>query len=379
LRYEDLTEEQKNKVRKIQNKEDAEKIAKEFNKGWRTVYSWKEKLMQNEFKDEEIKDFLESQKRANIVEVSNKFDVSIAHIQGIISKLQNEGKLIDVVGEQIQRFSTMPSGTIQKIDIQPFFNKWVRFGVVSDTHLNSKYERLDVLNALYDSFEEEGIKTVLHAGNIIEGYSELNQFDVINTGVEEQVKYCIANYPKRKDIITHFITADDHEGWWVKRDHINIGKVIENAAIEDGRNDLHHLGYIEADVEINYGERPTVIKIMHPGGGSAYAKSYKPQKIIESFAGGEKPDFLIIGHYHKMISDIIRNVPYVGAGCTADQSPFLRKSPIQVNIGGFIVDLMIDEAGNVRRFRPDWFVFYNKKFYQQEIKKEYQRQWEYKW
>jgi hypothetical protein len=58
LKYEDLSEEQKNKVRRIQNKEDAEKIAKEFNKGWRTVYSWKEKLTQNEFKDEEIKDFI---------------------------------------------------------------------------------------------------------------------------------------------------------------------------------------------------------------------------------------------------------------------------------------------------------------------------------
>jgi predicted phosphodiesterase len=379
LRYENLTREQKEKLFNALHKEDIEKLAIEWNKKWRILYVWKAKLVQSEFKDEVLKDIIKSKKQVNITDVSNQFDISAAHIKSIIDACREEGDLIEVREDVVVKLNSMPSGEIVKIDIEPFFKGCIRFGVVSDTHLNSKYERLDVLNALYDIFEREGIKTVLHAGNIIEGYSRLNQFDVLNTGVDEQVKYLIKNYPRKKDIITHFITADDHEGWYVKQNHINIGKVIENESIEEGRNDLHHLGYIEADVEVDVGERPTIIRIMHPGGGSAYAKSYKPQKIIESFAGGEKPDFLIIGHYHKMIFDIERNVPYITAGCTADQSPFLRKTPIQVNVGGWIVELRIDDAGNVRRAKPEWFIFYNKDFYKEEIKKEYSKAWEYKW
>ena len=95
-------------------------------------------------------------------------------------------------------------------------------------------------------------------------------------GVNEQVNYCIEKYPQKRGIITHFISADDHEGWFIQREHINIGKVIEDTAINQGRDDLHHLGYIEADVHIAIGKRDTIIRVFHPGGGTAYAISYVP-------------------------------------------------------------------------------------------------------
>lgn len=36
---------------------------------------------------------------------------------------------------------------------------------LSDTHLGSKYDRLDLLNYLYDKAQEEGISTVFHVGD----------------------------------------------------------------------------------------------------------------------------------------------------------------------------------------------------------------------
>ena len=41
------------------------------------------------------------------------------------------------------------------------------------------------------------------------------------------------------------------------------------------------------------------IMLMHPGGGTAYALSYRAQKIVQALPGGQKPDILAIGHYHK--------------------------------------------------------------------------------
>ena len=47
---------------------------------------------------------------------------------------------------------------------------WARFGLVADTHLCCKEERLAELHCQYDLFEKEGITTVFHAGNPIDGY-----------------------------------------------------------------------------------------------------------------------------------------------------------------------------------------------------------------
>ena len=384
-----MTEEER-ELLSIHSKEDAKKLGKKLGIKWRQVYSRKKDLIMNlkinsasgrNDLDEKIRKKILNQKEISLEEISNQFDVGIKHVEEIIKQLEREGYLINLVGGKIEFANQVQPPKPIKIDIEPFFSNWIRFGIVSDTHLNSKYERLDVLNALYDIFEREEIKNVFHAGNIIDGYAKFNMFDVIHVGVNEQIAYCIEKYPRRRDITTHFITGDDHEGWFVQREHINIGKVIEDAAINQGRHDLHHLGYIEADVHISIGKRNTILRIFHPGGGTAYAISYVPQKIIESMQGGEKPDFLIIGHTHKHEEGEVRNVPYIQAGCTEDQTPFMRKKHLEAHIGGWIIELGISDEGNIYRIKSEWIKFYNKDFYKNKsvISEKIERNWTYRW
>lgn len=40
---------------------------------------------------------------------------------------------------------------------------------ISDTHLGSKYDRLDILRYLYDLAEDEEINTVFHVGDLCDG------------------------------------------------------------------------------------------------------------------------------------------------------------------------------------------------------------------
>ena len=42
-------------------------------------------------------------------------------------------------------------------------------GVVSDTHIGSLYESSCELQAVYDEFAFRGIRTVLHAGDVLAG------------------------------------------------------------------------------------------------------------------------------------------------------------------------------------------------------------------
>jgi hypothetical protein len=243
---------------------------------------------------------------------------------------------------------------------------WVRFGAVGDSHLGSQWERLDVLEALYTIFEDEGINTVFHGGNIVDGECRFNKHDLKVHGLEGQTQYCIQNYPQRKGIVTRYITADDHEGWWIQREGINYGRYLEQSARQAGREDLVYLSHVEHDVEFKNGRGSSVMRVFHPGGGTAYALSYSVQKIVESYSGGEKPDILLCGHFHKYDHCYPREVHCVQLGTTMDQSRWMRKKKLQAHVGGCIIEFMQGEAGELTRLKAEFIHFYDRGFYQRE-------------
>jgi predicted phosphodiesterase len=241
----------------------------------------------------------------------------------------------------------------------------IKIGLVSDNHLGSNFAREDVLNMLYDLFENEGIETVLQAGNMVEGEARFNRNELKVWGFDKQCAYAVENYPYRKGITTNFITADDHEGWWAQREGINFGNHIEGMRKVAGMNDFNHLGYLEADIELNGGKFPTEmwLRVVHPGGGSSYATSYSVQKIVESLQPGEKPSILVVGHYHKQLFFPVRGVWTVQPGCTCDQGIYLRKNKIEVALGGAILNITRNSDGLVNRISCEFISVYDKKFY----------------
>ncbi len=298
-----------------------------------------------------------------IVELANKFNKAPKEITAIIEELKSEKYNLHIADDTYEISREIKQGGQLRIDLSKFNNKTYKLGLVSDNHLNSKYERLDILNALYDKFEQEGITEVYNAGNWIDGVCNFNKHDVINTGMTAQVDYFIKNYPQRKGITTYFIAGDDHEGWYVQREGINIGEYAQMKAEQAGRFDLKYIGYIEADIELVNKKGKAILKVQHPGGGSAYALSYSPQKMIESLQGGEKPQILAMGHYHKSEYIYYRDVHCIQTGCTQDQTPFLRKKKIQVALGGWIIEFQQSQDGAINSFKGEWLSFFNKKYY----------------
>ena len=240
------------------------------------------------------------------------------------------------------------------------------FGVVSDNHLGSRYERLDVLNDLYDKFADAGVDRVYNAGNWIEGESRFNHHELLVHGMDAQLRYLARNYPRREGITTYAVAGDDHEGWYAQREGIDIGNHAENIMREAGRQDWVNLGYMEAHVRlVNANSKSeAIMAVVHPGGGSAYATSYTIQKIIESLDGGEKPAVGIYGHYHKLIAMNVRNVWTLQAGTTKDQDSFMRKKRIEAHVGGTIVTMKQDrESGAIIRFTPEMHRYFTRGFY----------------
>ena len=135
---------------------------------------------------------------------------------------------------------------------------------------------------------------------------------------------------------------------------------------EAGRPDWVNLGFMESHIRLRHYKTgvETILAVVHPGGGSAYATSYSVQKIIESLDGGEKPAVALYGHYHKLWAGNIRNVWVVQTGTTEDQTPFMRKKKLEAHVGGYVVKLTQDpQTGAIVRCRPEMQRFFVRGYY----------------
>jgi hypothetical protein len=299
--------------------------------------------------------------------LADVMDRSPKTIRAALDVLSGQGYNVQLSADVVVMSSEVKPGNVGGTplvhDISAYVGQWFQFGALGDNHLGSKHERLDVLNAAYDLYAAEGVTTVFNTGNWIEGEMRLNFHDVKVHGLDAQVDYFLEHYPQRPGIVTYYVAGDDHCGWYQRNNRMEIGRYVERRAVDAGRHDLKYLGYVEADVLLKAPKGHSLLRVMHPGGGSAYAHSYAPQKIVESFQGGEKPHVLLIGHYHKFEYCYPREVHVVQTGCTVDQSIFMRKQKIQAMVGFTLCRLNQDAAGIINRFQCEWFPFYDRGFY----------------
>lgn len=224
-------------------------------------------------------------------------------------------------------------------------------GLMGDTQINSKYTQITHLHRYYDICQQEGIDTVYHTGDIDEGEEMRmgHKYECYNQGADDHINEIVSVYPKRKGITTHFITGN-HDHSIFKRVGFDIGPVIASK-----RQDMKYLGRDDAFIELTPN---CLLEVKHPGDGTAYAVSYKSQKIIESLSGGEKPSILAIGHYHKSEYIPYRNVHCVQTGCFQAQTPFMRSKGISACMGGWIIEINVDEEGIITRFKQEFIPFY---------------------
>lgn len=137
--------------------------------------------------------------------------------------------------------------------------------------------------------------------------------------------------------------------WYASK--ANMGALIVKDICES--IGAEYLGEHEAIININ----GVKIMLWHGEDGASYALSYRLQKIIESFTGGEKPNILLAGHDHKYGNFFIRNVHAVGAGCIQKQTPWMRRKRLAAYEGFNIIEATIKDE-EVKRFKSEWIPFY---------------------
>lgn len=245
---------------------------------------------------------------------------------------------------------------IQNQEPEHHDGKWdgtdtIRFALMGDTQIGSKYAQLTYLHDFYDLCEREGIRDVYHTGDITDGLKMRpgHEYELHEHSADGQLDLVVNHYPNREGITTHFITGN-HDASLYKHVGYDIGRAIANL-----RPDMEYLGRDCAVINLTPN---CTLELRHPWDGTAYAISYKIQKMIEAMEADSKPSILAVGHYHKAEWIFYRNVHAIQTACFQSQTPFTRGKGISVWMGGYIVTVRVDKDGYIRGFTPEFIPYY---------------------
>jgi ribosomal protein S27AE len=234
-------------------------------------------------------------------------------------------------------------------------DRHICFGSISDLHIGHKCYRPDILDFAVKKFKEYKCDFVVNSGDTIEGMSgrDGHIYELIDIGYTAQIARFRSEFEKLSDFKVYSIEAQDsHSGWFHSKG--NMGLDIGDELSKNSKA-YQFIGYDEQDIRLDNG---LIIRLNHPGGGTAYALSYKGQKYIESLSGGKKPHIIFQGHFHKALYLYYRNIHFFGAACMQEQTIFMKKKNTPSMLGFWIIESWYDKTGWSSELSQKFFPFY---------------------
>ena len=289
-------------------------------------------------------------KHKTLSEICTILNLKDYEVVGLVDFMRQDGELIDFVNGEIVRLKKPPKvDDVYKVDS---CSTHIPLLLISDTHLCSKYDRLDILRYLYEKAQDRGIRHILHSGDFTDGRSNRPEhiYELRETSYEGQVDYCVEKYPTFDG--RTYVISGNHDDWWYKSTGSEIVKAIANR-----RDDIVYLGSDVADLSIG----KLKIRLFHGKGGLAYAKSYKVQKYLDSIPLDERPDILQTGHIHQSFYMKQDGTHCFQTSCLEDLTPFARSMGMSNDKSVWWVDVYMNDKGNVQNIKQELETFNTKK------------------
>ncbi|GAI76942.1 unnamed protein product, partial [marine sediment metagenome] len=160
------------------------------------------------------------------------------------------------------------------------------------------YQQMTLLYDAYAELDKRKVDFILHPGDLVDGMNMYrgHHNEIFKHGADEQRKYVVDNYPKSTRGTKTYVIGGQHDFSFYKQN----GHDILRAICQD-RKDLVYRGFFDASFSV----KGVDVKMNHPGGGVAYARSYKLQKYIENMIGfitsipsAKAPVLQLFGHWH---------------------------------------------------------------------------------
>jgi len=233
-----------------------------------------------------------------------------------------------------------------------FKGQKVLFGVIGDGHCGHNCYDAKLMKFAAQTFNKKHVDFVIHSGDLCEGHYEGKRqgsiFELTHVGGDAQTDYVIKELKQIKSPL-YFITGNHETNTFFKLAGFDIGKKIQKELPNS-----HYLGQGHGTIKLPFNQS---IEVLHPDGGTAYAISYKPQKITEAIEGGTKPSVLLVGHFHKAEYLFYRNVHIFQTGCLQSQTPFMRGQNTSAHKGFWVIEAEVTKEG-ISRIKPEFYPAY---------------------
>lgn len=289
-------------------------------------------------------------KQKSFIEICNELQLKDYEVIGLIGLMKQDGELIDYVNGELVRLKTPPKiNDVYQVEAS---SSHIPLLLISDTHLCSKYDRLDILRYLYAKADERGVKHILHSGDFTDGRSNRPEhiYELREPSYEGQVEYCVEKYPTFSG--KTYVISGNHDDWWYKSTGSEIVKAIANR-----RDDIVYLGSDVADMKIG----KLKVRLFHGKGGNAYAKSYKVQKYLDSIPLEERPHILQTGHIHQSFYMKQDDTHCFQTSCLEDLTPFARSMGFANDKSVWWVDVEMNDRGQIQNITQELETFNTKK------------------
>lgn len=300
----------------------------------------------------------------SVGELSRIFDRSRETIFKLADQLQKKGYVVKF-SETNKQFilDTVRDTKVTPTNIKSLYRKYMKFGIVSDTHLGSIWQQPSILHAAYEVFDKEKMDFIVHAGDLCDGVR-------MRKGHEQEVflpankplmwrDYITKIYPHSKTgIKTYIIGGGTHDWDFVKNCGYNLVREVTHV-----RPDIVYRG----DVATQFNIKQAKIYLAHPSGGNGYAVSYRPQKVAEGMISSamdlcraehstdKLPSVMIFGHWHvSVFVPSYLGTDLISAPCMQAQTDYLAAKGLSPRIGFVIVEMFFDDNDCVTSTRVDF-------------------------
>ena len=236
-----------------------------------------------------------------------------------------------------------------KVPMVDFEGEAIKFTHVTDTHMGSLFFHEKHWDMVLEESRREKVDFICHSGDVTEGMSKRDGhiYELSHLGYDKQKDYAIEQLSKWRG--KYYMIDGNHDRWFLKSNGAIIVKDV-CAMLPDATFLGHDIGVISL-------KGHAVLQLWHGEDGSSYATSYRVQKIIEAYTGGEKPNILLCGHTHKQLQMYERHIHAFSGGSIQCQTPWMKSTRKQAHTGFWIITAWINKTG-VAKLQSTWYPFY---------------------
>ena len=298
----------------------------------------------------------------SLVALADILDCSPKTVTDLVSEARDAGYDVQLskTGEGV-RPAPRESVALEQAKPAAVSGNEITIAAVGDVHFGNKFHMGAELQDFCDKAYAAGARRFLQVGDLLDGVYRHSVWDQTHRGFSDQSKLAVQKLPAYPDSTWEAIEGN-HDETFARDCGLDVSRAVTLAFKDAGRKDFtmnpgrSHYFHLKPRKG-----RGVFVELWHPGKGPAYALSYKLQKKVEGYAVGQKPDILLVGHYHQSVYANIRGVHAFMVGCfQGGGSNFGKSLGTAPAIGSWIIRVSLTKDGTLRRVAPEWVGYYER-------------------